>query len=206
LATGHSFTTVFLVALIPGALSFGLFSSLTRDRRNETPKPKPRWEPMPTGFWRLITAVAAFGLGNFAPAFFTLRAFEMLRPEWSGVVATSAAVAFFLGVNAIGTLVAFPGGWLADRVGSRLVLAEGCIPFAVACGIGAMGHGPFPLILVAIALGVSQPLVSATESSAVGAMVDESRRGTAFGILAGVNGLGDLVSSVTVGVVWTVVG
>ncbi|HEV3124528.1 MAG TPA: MFS transporter [Candidatus Dormibacteraeota bacterium] len=206
LATGHSFTTVFLVALIPGFISFALFATLTRDRHAEVVKPKPRWEPMPAGYWRLMTAVAAFGLGNFAPAFFTLRAFEMLRPELSHVAATSGAVAFFLGVNALGTLVSFPGGWLVDRIGSRVMLGAGYLAFAMACVIAAAGHGPAALVLVAVALAVSQPLVSATENAAVGAMVDEGRRGTAFGFLAGINGLGDLVSSVVVGVLWTYVG
>ena len=206
LLTGHSFTFVFLVALIPGALAFLGFSLLSKDRRNEVPKAKPRWQPMPRSFWRLMAAVAAFGCGNFGVLFFTLRAFQMVTPETSFAVATAVAVAFVLGVNAVGTLAAFPGGWLVDRVGTRTVLATGYVAFAAACVVAALGHGPIALAVVALCLGASQPLVSATESSAVGAIVDEEHRGTAFGVLAGLNGVGDLISSVVVGVIWTYVG
>ncbi|MBV8194415.1 MAG: MFS transporter [Candidatus Dormibacteraeota bacterium] len=206
LLTGHSFTFVFLVAMIPGALAFLGFSVLTRDRRNEAAKAKPRWQPMPASFWGLMAAVAAFGAGNFGVLFFTLRAFEMLVPEASFSVAAAAAVAFVLGVNLVGTLVAFPGGLLVDRVGTRPVLAVGYLLYAVASVVGAIGHGPLAVVLVALFLGTSQPLVSATESSAVGGIVDDEHQGTAFGIMAGINGLGDLVSSVVVGIIWTFVG
>jgi MFS family permease len=206
LVTGHSFQTVFLVAVIPGVLSTLFFATATRDPRTRSAKPRPTRQAMPATFWRLALAIGTFGLGNFAPVFFTLRALEMLRPELSVASATTAAVAFFLGFNAVGSLVSYPGGWLIDRVGGRSVLTAGYLLFAAGCGVAAVGHGVTAVILVALLAGSSVALVNATESACVGALVDGDHRGTAFGIMAAINGLGDLVASVVVGILWTVAG
>ena len=84
-----------------------------------------------------MTAVGIFGLGNFAPAFFTLRASEMLRPELAPPAATTAAVGFYLGLHAVGAAVAFPGGWLGDRFGRTSVLVAAYLVFAAACAVAA---------------------------------------------------------------------
>ena len=161
---------------------------------------------MPAAFWRLMAAIGAFGLGNFAVAFLVLRALDMLRPEMSTASATTAAVAFFLGTNAVGTLVSYPGGVLVDRLGSRPVLAAGYLLFTAACVVGAVGHGPVAVSVLAVAAGASAPLVSATEGTYVASLVDAEHRGAAFGISSAVAGVGDLVSSLVVGAIWASVG
>ncbi len=94
LAAGHDFRTVFAVALIPGVLAVTFFGVLTRDPRRGPGEPVSLRVPLPGSFWRLIAAVAVFGVGNFATAFFTLRAAQMLQPELSRPAALSAAVGF----------------------------------------------------------------------------------------------------------------
>ncbi len=205
IATGHGFRAVFFVAVIPGVACVLLFALLTRDLRG-APRPAPRWAPLPASFWRLTAAVFVFGLGNFAPAFFTLRAAEMLQPELSRPAALSGAVLFYIAHQAVGTLASFPGGWLADRVGRVPVLAFAYAVFAAACGIGIAGHGPPAVAWLALAVGIQAPLVSATENSITGSLVEDAITGTAFGVLAGINGIADLVSSVAVGLIWTLAG
>jgi len=106
-----------------------------------------------------------FGTGNFAPAFFTLRAAEMLRPELSPLAAASGAVLFYLGHQAVATAASFPGGWLADRVGKAPVLAFSYAVFGVACLLAIVLHGPVGVGLLAIPVGIQAPLVTATENS-----------------------------------------
>src|SRR6266704_1824948 len=205
LATGSGFRSVFAVALIPGVLAVALFAILTHDPRHHSAQPVPLRVPLPSPFWRLIAPVALFGVGNFATAFFTLRAAQMLQPELSRTVALSAAVGFYMAHNAVGAAVSFPAGWLADRVGKAPVLAAASATFAAACLVGIVGHGWIALVLLALLVGAQNPVVASVESSLTSSLVEERRLGTAFGILNGINGVGDLASSILAGVLWTFV-
>jgi MFS family permease len=205
IATGHDFQTVFWVALVPGVLCVALFALLTRDPRRGRPQPVALRVPMPAGFWRLMAPVAIFGLGNFATAFFTLRAAEIMQPELSRTAALAAAVGFYLAHNAVGAAVSFPAGWLADRVGKAPVLAAAYLTFAAGCVVGLVGHGWLALALMALLVGAQHPIVSAGESSLTSSLVEERRLGTAFGFLNSINGAADLASSVTAGLLWTFV-
>lgn len=206
LSTGHSFVTVFWVALIPGAFAVTLFALLTRDpRRTGDQQPVALRVPLPSEFWRLMGPVALFGVGNFATAFFTLRAVQMMRPELSQPAALAAAVGFYLAHNAVGAAVSFPAGWLSDRTGKAPVLGAAYVTFAAACVVGLLGHGWVALALLALLVGAQNPVVSSMEGSLTSSLVEERRLGTAFGILNGINGAADLVSSIAAGVLWTFV-
>jgi MFS family permease len=206
LASGHGFRDVFWLAIVPGLAAVLLFGLLPRDPRPKPSGERPRWEPLPAGYWRLIAAVAVFGAGDFATAFFTLRAAEMLKPELSTAAATTGAVGFYLGQNLVGSAASFPGGWLADRLGKVYVLAAGYLSFVVACFVALAGHGPLAVALLAIPVGLRNPLITATESSLTSFLVADRLHGTAFGVLNAVNGAGDLVSSLVVGALWTLYG
>jgi MFS family permease len=182
-----------------------LFALLTRDPRREREQPVSLRAPMPTGFWRLMLPVALFGTGNFATAFFTLRAAQMVQPELSHAAALSAAVGFYLAHNAVGAAVSFPAGWLADRVGKAPVLAAAYATFAGACVVGIFGHGWIALALLALLVGAQNPVVASVESSLTSSLVEARRLGTAFGVLNAINGVGDLASSIVAGVLWTFV-
>jgi MFS family permease len=204
LATHHGFRTVFAVAIVPAVIAVGCFMLLTRDpRRGATPATPPDFK-LPPQFWRVLIPIGIFGAGNFATAFFTLRAAQMLQPELSAPAATAAAVGFYLAHNAVGTAVSFPAGWLADRVGKPAVLAAAYAVFGAACVVGALAHGWLGVGLLAVLVGAQEPVVTSVESSLAGSMVEEPRLGTAYGVLNGVNGAGDLASSVAAGVLWMV--
>ena len=203
LSTGSGFRTIFSVALVPGVLCVVLFALITRDPRRHRAEPVSLRVPMPPGFWRLMAPVAIFGIGNFATAFFTLRAAQLMQPELSQSAALAAAVGFYLAHNAVGASVSFPAGWLADKVGKAPVLAAAYLTFAAACVVGLVGHGWLALALMALFVGAQNPVVSAVEGSFTSALVEERRLGTAFGFLNGINGAADLAASVTAGALWT---
>ena len=202
LATHHGFRTVFAVAIVPAILAASLFGLLTRDPRRGGKPAKPPDFKLSQRFWQVLVPIGIFGVGNFATAFFTLRVSQMLQPELSAPAATAAAVGFYLAHNAVGTAVSFPAGWLADRVGKPRVLATAYAVFGAACAVGALGHGWFAVGLLALLVGAQEPVVTSVEGSLAGSMVDEPKLGTAYGVLNGVNGAGDLASSVVAGVLW----
>jgi MFS family permease len=203
LSTGHDFRAIFWMALVPGGVCVVLFAVLTRDPRARQADPVSLRVSLPQNFWRLMLPVAIFGVGNFATAFFTLRAVQLMQPELSHSAALAAAVAFYLAHNAVGAAVSFPAGWLADRVGKTPILAAAYLAFAAACVVGLAGHGWPALALLAILVGAQNPVVSSMEGSFVSSFVEERRLGTAFGVLNGINGAADLASSVVAGALWT---
>lgn len=63
-----------------------------------------------------------------------------------------------------------------------------------------------PLLAIGfIAGGIGIGAVETAEHAAVAAEAPAELRGSAFGLLAGIQSLGDVVASATVGIVWTVV-
>jgi len=56
---------------------------------------------------------------------------------------------------------------------------------------------------MAILAGTSNPVVKATEQALTASLTPDAERGTAYGVLEGVNGVGDLVSSAVAGALWT---
>jgi MFS family permease len=203
ISSGHLYRDVFAVAIVPGILAVICFAVFTRDPRTSPPRRKVTWEPLPAAFWRLLVAVGVFGIADFAPTFMTLRAAEMIQVQAGEHAAVLSAIGFYIGMNVIGSLVSFPAGWLTDRLGKPPVLATGYALFGAACLVGGFAHGTIGVISFLLPAGAYGPLVKATEDSFVGSLVEDRLRGTAYGVKHAVNGVGDLVSSVAVGFLWT---
>jgi MFS family permease len=119
--------------------------------------------------------------------------------------AAAAAVALYAIKNVAGALTAFPAGWLGDRFGHRFILACGYL-----LGVGTMVG--FALLFITetrsifwlgtlFALGgVYVAIQEALEPAITADLVpDAAIRGTAMGVLAAINGIGDFVASVGVG-------
>ena len=101
-------------------------------------------------------------------------------------------------------------GVLGDRVGRRGVLVGGyLLGAAVTAGfvgafLAASVHLGWLLLLFALA-GVFIAVVDSLEGAMTADLVpDRSLRGTAYGVMGTVNGVGDFVSSAVVGLLWTV--
>lgn len=160
------------------------------------------------GLGRLMAAVAAFELGNVAATLLILRASDLLTPEHGAKTATTIALGLYTAYNIAATVTAVPAGRLSDRLGHRgpvLVLAGGVGGFALAYGLFAVDATAalalaVPFVLAGIGIGA----VETAQHSAVAALAPEHLRGSAFGMLAGVQSFGNLAASTLAGVLWTV--
>ena len=98
-------------------------------------------------------------------------------------------------------------GWLADRMNKGLLLASGYFMAAVmALGVILLPMNVWTLTLIFLIGGVYVGIEETLEDSFCAELVPEQQHGMAFGTLATVNGIGDFVSSVMVGLLWTVCG
>jgi MFS family permease len=110
--------------------------------------------------------------------------------------------------NVLYALASYPIGALSDRVGRRKVLAAGyalavlvMLGFAVLFMLGVVRLW---ILAIFFALaGVFIAVEDALEGTLTAELVPElTLRGTAYGVLGAVNGIGDLFSSVIVGWLW----
>jgi MFS family permease len=159
----------------------------------------------PGPFRRLITGIGLFGLGNFSSTLLILRATILLnRHGRSAAHAAAIAVLLYAGLNAANALAAYPAGAIADRVGRRPVIIAGIVAFGTACSVFAFGSSSIAVLAVLfVIVGASTGMVETAQSAYAAQLVEDHLRGRAFGLLGLVEGIGDLVSSVTVGVLFT---
>ncbi|KJE22633.1 arabinose efflux permease family protein [Frankia torreyi] len=158
---------------------------------------------------RLLGAVAAFEIGNVAATLLILRATEELTPAHGHDTATTLALGLYVGYNVAATLASVPAGHLADRLGERgpvRVFAVGVAAFAGAYGLLATDITGVALLAAPFLLaGLGIGAVETAQHAAVAALAPTDLRGSAFGLLATVQSLGNLAASTVAGVLWTVV-
>ena len=98
-------------------------------------------------------------------------------------------------------------GWLADKCPKHLVLASGYGLAVVMALLIILGPTTvWMLCIIFVLSGIYVAVEETLEDSFCAELVEEEHHGMAFGVLATVNGLGDFLSSVVVGVLWTAFG
>jgi MFS family permease len=101
----------------------------------------------------------------------------------------------------------FIAGWFADRLPKNLLLAGGyALAGVMALVIIFLPVSVWTFVLVFVFGGIYVAIEETLEDSLCAELVDEAHHGMAFGVLATVNGLGDFVSSIVVGALWTALG
>jgi MFS family permease len=151
--------------------------------------------------------VGIFGAGAFAHTLLILFATQRLTPSLGAAGATSAAVALYILHNVFYAGFSFLGGLLADRYPKNLLLGGGyAIATVMAIGIVFLPAGIGPLALVFVLGGIQVAIEETLEDSFCAELVEPAQHGMAFGVLATVNGIGDFLSSVVVGLLWSAFG
>jgi MFS family permease len=103
-------------------------------------------------------------------------------------------------------LASLPGGHLSDRRTSAHSLVVGTAAFLVAYLLFAGAGASVGVLLVGFVLsGVGIGFVETAEAAAVAALAPEPVRGSAFGLLAGAQSLGNFAASAVAGLLWTLV-
>jgi MFS family permease len=203
---------LFAIAIVPGLLAAAAVLLLVREVPRATHVVSDLSAPMRTlartrgPFRRLLLGVGLYGLGNFSATLLILRATQLLHDAGrSEDRAAAIAVLLYAAHNAANALFAYPAGAVADRVGRRAVLVAGVALFGAACLVFALGSASLAVLaLLFVAVGASTALVDTGEGSHAAELLDPAIRGRGFGLLGLVDGIGDLVSSVVVGVLFTV--
>jgi MFS family permease len=200
-----AYRAAFAFTLVPGLLAALTFWVLVREQRF-TPKPGLRLgasvAALPRRFWWFMVPVGVFGLGDFAHAVLFVAATAHFAAVYPLQDALTIGILLAAWRNLVQALAAFPAGIAGDRIGHAAALAGGYALAAMAFAwFVTLPHPGLVAWLVLFALAGAYLAVEETlEPAAVAELVPDKRlHGTAFGVLAVVNGLGDVVASVVVG-------
>lgn len=219
-ALGAGMREVILWSIIPSLVSVLAIALFTRDREEPAPvasapaaapaAPAKR-EPLPRRFWLFCAGVLLFGLGDFSRTFLIFLASGIASGSASGSAASSdhalgaggvltIAVLFYAGHNLLSGLAAYPIGRFADARGKPRLLIAGyalgvATNFLLAFTYGSLAWLAFAIALSGIYIAVEETL----EKAVVVELLPRHQRSLGLGILASANALGDLGSSVWVG-------
>jgi MFS family permease len=105
-------------------------------------------------------------------------------------------------LQAVKSVVSFPAGRLADRLGaSRLVLA-GWSLYALSYLALAWVHGVGPTLAVLAVYGLYHALAEGAEKSLLSSLVPPEAQGRAFGLYNGLAGVASLTAGLLFGALW----
>jgi MFS family permease len=196
--------------LVPGlvaALAFAFLAPTGKaDDSHRAPSFASSLSQLPKSFWRFLAAVLAHGIGDFAPTLLILRATQALSPSYGTKRAAAIAMGLYTFHNFMDAACSYPAGVLGDHIGKRQLLAIGY-------GVGVLSYLGFavarPSLGVFVVLfglaGIHDAFQQSLEKSVAAEILPAAIRGSGFGVLATANGIGDLVSSVAVGALWSAV-
>jgi len=208
--TNHNYRAVFLWTLLPGMIAVLSFWLLVRERPFEARKKVTfltGLRSLPKNFREFLLGVGVFGSGDFSHTLLILYASRMLAPTHGAARAASLAVGLYTLHNVFYAGSAYVSGWVSDIVPHRKVILAGGYALA---GVTAIFLTTRPssvwllgglFVLAGIYVGTEEAL----EDSLAAELIPKEQHGMAFGTLAAVNAVGDFLSSLVVGFLWSAV-
>lgn len=196
--------------LLPGLLAAVCFALVAPAGKaldgHHAPSIRASFGQIPKTFWYFLAGVFTHGIGDFAPTLLILRATQILTPRFGMGRATTIAIAFYTFHNVVNSAASYPAGALGDKLGKRGLLAIGYLVAAAAYAGFIFERPTLPALAVLFALaGVHGGFQESLEKSVAAEVLPRANRGSGFGVLAATNGLGDVVSSIVVGALWSAV-
>ena len=204
----RNFNVVFWLAAIPGILAAVSIIALVVEGEHPILKETSligSLRLLPSSFRRYLTGVFVFGCGDFSHTMLILYAVQSLTGRY-GQSAGTIAIGLYALHNLLYAVGSYPAGVLADRYGKgRFLLAAYLLAFLINLVLIVAAPSVATLLVVFILAGAAYALQQSLERAIAADMAPIEVRSTGFGALASANGIGDLVSSVIVGTLWTTV-
>jgi len=197
---------IFLVSLIPGVFAFLSILLLVKEKKKK-PDTRNTWQSIKSlspNFLKFLVPIGVFGISNFAPTLLILRAEDLLSPSLGVLTASIFAAGLYTFSNVAYAIVAYPIGVLADKYSKKAILSIGYFIFGLLCLGFIFADSQLWLLIVLFALtGIYTAIIESSEPALASTMIADDQHGAGYGVLSTVQGVGDFLSSITVGLLWT---
>ena len=208
LVGGLGVRTTLALTLVPGLLAALAIATLVREKSHPPARQRTLWasfRTFPAPYRRFLFGVGIAGLGDFSNTLLILWATQAWTARFGLAAAARWAMVFYVGYNVVYTVSCAVAGALADRFPKAWVLASGYLLAIIPAAALVVPGDSFAKFAVVFGLsGAYMGFWETVEGSAAAELLPSDVRGVGFGVLATVNGLGDLFSSALVGLLWTV--
>ena len=199
---------VLKATVVPGLLAALAFATLVPASRKTQNRRAPSFakslKQFSPRYWKYLTGVLAHGLGDFAPTLLILRASQVLTPQYGVARAAAISVGLYTFHNFIDAIAAYPAGAIGDKISKRALLGSGYALGAVVAAGFILEKPTLPVLIVLFGLaGIHLAMQQSLEKALAADLLSAESRGSGFGVLATTNGIGDLISSVVVGALWS---
>lgn len=199
---------IFLLAFVPSLFCLWiLWRGVTdvppvrnsREAINPSSPPKLNWRGWDRKFKYFLLIITLFTLGNSSDAFLLLRAQDL------GLNIVTIPILWFI-FHLSKTVFSVPGGALSDRIGRRKVIILAWTIYGLVYLGFAFASKAYQIWLLFIVYGLFYGLSEGTEKAWVADLVEESKRGTAYGAYHFCIGIAALPASLLMGLIWKAIG
>jgi MFS family permease len=200
---------IFFLSFIPGALAVVAIAFGVKEQKSRIKKKVKglffHLKTLPPNFKLFVFIMFIFGIGNFNRTLLLLRVQEVLTPANGMLIAGSIAVFLYAIRNVAQAIADYIVGSISDKIGKRILLAfVGFFLFGiVSLGFIYTTTNFYYFMILFILSGVSAASYTALEKAYAADLLPSHIRGTGYGVLNTIDGIGDLISSFFVGTIWT---
>lgn len=195
--------TIFILSFIPACFCLWILFRGVTDIPGPQPALRPslglQWKSWNKKFKYFLLIISLFTLGNSSDAFLLLRAKDL------GVGTAFIPILWFL-FHLSKTAFSIPGGSLSDRIGRRKVMILAWTTYALAYLGFAFASKAYHIWFLFLIYGYYYGLAEGTERAWVADLVEESKRGTAYGAYHFCIGMAALPASLIMGLIWKAIG
>jgi len=196
-ATNFGFHKAFVFSIIPAVIGILIISAVREDKSCEAPCEKLDLKGLKLdGKLKIYLAVIfVFCIGNSSNTFLLLKAQEQ-------GFSSSQVILLYLIFNVSASILAIPAGKLSDRLGRSKVLVPGYLIYGlVYLGFALLSSRP-AIILLFIAYGAYNALISGAERAFIAENSPTGLRGTVLGLYGMLQGIALLFASIIAGLMW----
>ena len=216
----NNYTTLFLIAFLPGLLAI-IATLLIKEKRKpaattinpQGPADEQRTtvnEQRPTvnffafaGYWKkssaqykkLVTGLLIFALFNSSDVFL------LLKMKESGINDT-AIIGIYIFYNLVFALLAYPIGILADKLGLKKIFIAGLFVFSMVYIGFAFNNNMVVFLLLFALYGLYAAATEGISKAWISNIVDKSETATAIGTYSGFQSIAALIASSLCGLLW----
>jgi MFS family permease len=200
---------VFFLSLIPGSLAVLIIAIGVKETIRKPEAQKGffwHMKSLPKDFKVFLFIMFVFGIANFNRTLLLLRVQEVLTPLNGIIIAASVSILLYTIRNIAQALADYGIGSLSDKLGRKSLLASfGFLLFGITSLGFVYATDIYLFVFLFVLSGISAATYTALEKAYAADLLPSSIRGTGYGVLQTIDGIGDFISSFVVGTIWALI-